>query len=74
MLEASANVKLEVELGEEPGSSDYTLYLMSDSHQADSINTCQCKKSRDVQLMNKILCTTVFLAFVRAATRSTTSS
>ena len=31
---ASANVKLEVELGEEPGSSEYTLYLMSDSYQA----------------------------------------
>eukprot|EP00435_Cladocopium_sp_Y103_P043531 s679_g12.t1 len=30
---ASANVKLEVELGEEPGSSEYTLYLMSDSYQ-----------------------------------------
>ena len=53
MLEASANVKLEVELGEEPGSSDYTLYLMSDSYQADSMNTCQCKKSRDVQLMKQ---------------------
>ena len=31
---ASANVKLEVELGEEVGSFDYTLYLMSDSYQA----------------------------------------
>ena len=31
---ASANVKLEVELGEEPGSSEYTVYLMSDSYQA----------------------------------------
>ncbi len=40
-LEASANVKLEVELGEEPGSSDYTLYLMSDSYQATDSKTIQ---------------------------------
>lgn len=53
LFEASANVKLEVELGEEPGSSDYTLYLMSDSYQADSLNTCQCKKSRDAHLMKQ---------------------
>lgn len=30
---ASVNVKLDVELGEEPGTSNYTLYLMSDSYQ-----------------------------------------
>eukprot|EP00429_Kryptoperidinium_foliaceum_P049989 CAMPEP_0176116146 /NCGR_PEP_ID=MMETSP0120_2-20121206/58331_1 /TAXON_ID=160619 /ORGANISM="Kryptoperidinium foliaceum, Strain CCMP 1326" /LENGTH=2173 /DNA_ID=CAMNT_0017450395 /DNA_START=42 /DNA_END=6563 /DNA_ORIENTATION=+ len=33
IAKASANVKLEVELGEEPGAFDYTLYLMSDSYQ-----------------------------------------
>jgi hypothetical protein len=41
---ASANVKLEVELGEEPGSSEYTLYLMSDSYQAED---CGKKGGRD---------------------------
>merc|ERR1719254_78073 len=30
---ASVNVKLDVELGEEAGNFDYTLYLMSDSYQ-----------------------------------------
>ncbi|CAJ1373140.1 unnamed protein product, partial [Effrenium voratum] len=30
---ATANVKLEVELGEDAGSHDFTLYLMSDSYQ-----------------------------------------
>mmetsp|Transcript_72504 Transcript_72504/g.100735 ORF Transcript_72504/g.100735 Transcript_72504/m.100735 type:complete len:191 (+) Transcript_72504:1-573(+) len=30
---AIANVKLEIELGEDAGSFDYTLYLMSDSYQ-----------------------------------------
>merc|ERR1719326_1389076 len=30
---ASVNVKLDVELGEDAGESDYTLYLMSDSYQ-----------------------------------------
>jgi len=33
IAKASVNVKLDVELGEEPGSFDYTLYLMSDSYQ-----------------------------------------
>merc|ERR1719221_324689 len=33
ITKASVNVKLDVELGEEPGTSSYTLYLMSDSYQ-----------------------------------------
>jgi pre-mRNA-splicing helicase BRR2 len=33
ITKATANVKLDVELGEEAGSHDYTLYLMSDSYQ-----------------------------------------
>jgi len=33
IAKASVNVKLEVELGEEAGAFDYTLYLMSDSYQ-----------------------------------------
>merc|ERR1711953_1372133 len=33
ITKASVNVKLDIELGEEPGGFDYTLYLMSDSYQ-----------------------------------------
>lgn len=33
ITKATVNVKLDVELGEESGSFDYTLYLMSDSYQ-----------------------------------------
>jgi pre-mRNA-splicing helicase BRR2 len=33
ITKASVNVKLDVELGEEAGDFDYTLYLMSDSYQ-----------------------------------------
>mmetsp|Transcript_57678 Transcript_57678/g.103593 ORF Transcript_57678/g.103593 Transcript_57678/m.103593 type:complete len:2173 (-) Transcript_57678:154-6672(-) len=33
ITKATVNVKLDVELGEEAGSNDYTLYLMSDSYQ-----------------------------------------
>jgi pre-mRNA-splicing helicase BRR2 len=33
ITKASVNVKLDVELGEEPGNFEYTLYLMSDSYQ-----------------------------------------
>merc|ERR1712072_235734 len=33
ITKASVNVKLDVELGEEGGESEYTLYLMSDSYQ-----------------------------------------
>merc|ERR1719161_754957 len=33
ITKASLNVKLDIELGEDPGTFDYTLYLMSDSYQ-----------------------------------------
>merc|ERR1712187_354015 len=33
IAKASVNVKLDVELGEDTGTFDYTLYLMSDSYQ-----------------------------------------
>lgn len=33
IAKASLSVKLDVELGEDPGTFDYTLYLMSDSYQ-----------------------------------------
>merc|ERR1711972_1037762 len=33
ITKATVNVKLDVELGEEAGTFDYTLYLMSDSYQ-----------------------------------------